>query len=215
VAWVVAFFFLPETYTPILLDWKAKELRRVTGDRRYVSEHAGKASLLRRMREILPRSMVFFFTEPVVTVLGIYLILLYIILFTFMSGFDYIFKQTYGLSTAHTGSCFGAIAVGEALAILAAPALYGWARHMTGHRRGAGIAPEFRLWPAIFAAPLLPVSLFWLGWTNYRTISIWSNLGACLLFGVVLVAIYVSLTVQIPPNGTWTDLTFTPEDFFL
>jgi hypothetical protein len=47
-------------------------------------------------------------------------------------------------------------------------------------------------WPAIVAAPLLPVSLFWLGWTNHASVSIWSGLGACFVFGVVATAVYVS-----------------------
>jgi hypothetical protein len=134
----------------------------------------------------------FFGTEPVIAVLGIYLVLLYILLFTFLSGFDYIFKETYHLSTGQTGSCFGAIAAGATAFTLLAPGLYSWARSRTEHVRGASVSPEFRLWPAIVAGPLLPVSLFWLGWGNYSSISIWCSLGACFLFGVVLIAIYVS-----------------------
>lgn len=42
------------------------------------------------------------------------------------------------------------------------------------------------------AGPLLPVALFWLGWGNRAEISIWSSLGACFLFGAVLIALYVS-----------------------
>lgn len=191
-AWIVAVIFLSETYLPILLNWKAKILRRETGDKRYVSEHAGKESLFQRTKRILPLPAKFFATEPVVAVIGAYLILLYTILYTFLSGFDYIFKETYGMSTGQTGSCFGAIAAGETLAALTAPALYSWARSKTDHQRGAYIPPEFRLWPAIICGPLLPVALFWLGWTNYPTIPKWSNLGACALFGIVLISIYVS-----------------------
>ncbi|RYP18238.1 hypothetical protein DL767_009879 [Monosporascus sp. MG133] len=60
------------------------------------------------------------------------------------------------------------------------------------HVRGAPVLPEFRLWPAINAAPLLPASLFWLGWSNQPGVSIWSSLGACSVFGEVTIAIYVS-----------------------
>lgn len=118
--------------------------------------------------------------------------LLYILMFSFLSGFDYIFKDTYGLSTSMTGACFGAIAAGCTTFTLTAPLLFSWARCKTHDVRGASPSPEWRLWPSIFAAPLLPVSLFWLGWTNYADISIWAGLGACFLFGVVLIAIYVS-----------------------
>lgn len=156
-----------------------------------MSDHQTGSSFFRRVKEILPLPAIFFATEPVITLLGCYLILLYSLLFTFLSGFDYIFMETYSLSTGQTGSCFGAIAVGATIATLAAPGFYSWARRKTLYEHGAHVPPEFRLWPAIIASPFLPVSLFWLGWTNYPTISIWSGLAACALFGAVLIYIYI------------------------
>jgi len=191
-AFVVALLFLPETYLPILLNWKAKQLRKTTGDKRYTSEHAQSENFLSRLKKIGPLPARFLATEPVVTVLGAYLVLLYSLLFSFLSGFDYIFKQTYSLSTQQTGSCFGAIAAGTTVFTLGAPWFYSLARRHTEHIRGAPVEPEFRLWPAMIAAPLLPISLFWLGWTNRPDISIWSGLAACFCFGLVLIATYVS-----------------------
>ncbi|CAJ2511141.1 Uu.00g067660.m01.CDS01 [Anthostomella pinea] len=191
-AFLVAFLFLPETYLPLLLDWKAEHLRRVTGDDRYVSEHSEAASFSERLRKALPLPVKFLAGEPVITVLGGYLILLYVLLFTFLSGFDYIFRDTYGLSTAMSGSCFGSIAAGATFFTLLSPGFYTLARWKTEYVRGSSIHPEFRIWPAIIAAPLLPISLFWLGWGDQKSISIWSSLGACFVFGMVIIAIYVS-----------------------
>ena len=188
----MALLFLPETYLPILLDWKSRELRLYTGDNRYVSDHSIASSFFQRVKDILPLPAIFFATEPVIAVLGAYLILLYSILFTFLSGFDFTFKRTYDISIGQTGSCFGAIAAGATIATFSAPGLYRWARQETKYQHGAALAPEFRLWPAIIASPFLPISLFWLGWANYPTISIWSGLSACGLFGMVLVFIYIS-----------------------
>jgi DHA1 family multidrug resistance protein-like MFS transporter len=191
-AFLIAFLFLPETYLPILLDWKAKHLRRVSGSRRYVSNHAKSQSFSKRLQTVLPMPIKFFSTEPVIAVLGGYLTLLYVLLFSFLSGFDYIFKQTYQLSTGLTGSYFASIAAGSTAFTLCAPVFYIWARRVTGHVSGASVKPEFRLWPAIVTAPLLPISLLWLGWTNYPTISPWSGLSACFSFGIATTAIYVS-----------------------
>jgi len=190
-AWTVSFFFLPESYLPILLDWKSKQLRRHTGKEMYVSAQS-RSSFLQRMKHAIPLPVILLTTEPVISVLGAYLVLLYCILFTFLSGFDYIFKMTYNLSIGQTGSCFGAIAVGATIATFAAPGLYVWARRKTKYEHGAMVPPEFRLWPAIIASPFLPISLFWLGWTNYPTVSVWSGLIACGLFGAVLISIYIS-----------------------
>ncbi|KAJ9142573.1 MFS general substrate transporter [Coniochaeta hoffmannii] len=191
-AFAIAVLFLPETYLPLLLDWKAKHLRRVTGDERYVSEHAESASFTTRLRQVLPLPAKFWATEPVISVLGSYLVLLYVLLFTFLSGFDYIFKETYGFSTGQTGSCFGAIAAGATAFTCLAPGFYSWARSKTEYVKGSPIEPEFRLWPAIVTAPFLPIALFWLGWSDNPRVSYWSCLGACFVFGVVLIAIYVS-----------------------
>lgn len=157
-----------------------------------MSEHAEGASFVERMRQVLLLPATFWAKEPVISVLGTYLVLLYTLLFTFLSGFEYIFQKTYGLSTSQTGSCFGAIAIGATAFACLAPGLYSWARRKTEYVRGSSIEPEFRLWPGIVTAPLLPVALFWLGWGADPRVSIWSSLGACFVFGVILIAIYVS-----------------------
>lgn len=189
---MLALVFLPETYLPVLLDWKAKHLREVTGDDRYRSEHAEQSSLTARIKQILPMSVKFTTTEPAIIALGSYLVLLYVLLFSFLSGFDYIFKRTYNLSPLLEGACFGAIGAGATTFTCLAPGMYAWSRHHTKSVRGPQVVPEFRLWPAMITAPLLPLSLFWLGWTNDASISIWSGLAACFCFGIVLNAMYVS-----------------------
>jgi hypothetical protein len=62
---------------------------------------------------------------------------------------------------------------------------------------GAGIAvstelpPEIRLYFAMFGAPTLPISLFWLGWTARPSISIWSPLCATVLCGYSILCIFI------------------------
>ncbi|KAG0651884.1 putative efflux pump kojT [Hyphodiscus hymeniophilus] len=77
-AFLIALLFLPETYLPILLDWKAEHLRRVTGDSRYVSKHAESGSFFQRTKKVIALPASFFGTEPIIAVLGGYLVLLYI-----------------------------------------------------------------------------------------------------------------------------------------
>jgi DHA1 family multidrug resistance protein-like MFS transporter len=191
-AFLLAFFFLPETYLPILLTYKAKHLRRVTGSSKYITEHEQGADFSTKMKQVLPLSLKFSTTEPAVLSLGGFLILLYIILFTFLSGFEYIFKRKYDLSDLEEGACFASVALGATAFSLTTPALYSWTRRHTGYADRAAVTPEFRLWPAMVTSPLLPVSLFWLGWTDYSRISIYSGLSACFCFGIVLNAMYVS-----------------------
>jgi len=48
---------MPETYLPILLDWKAEHLRKATGDERYVSKHGEESSFFGRLKAVLPLSV--------------------------------------------------------------------------------------------------------------------------------------------------------------
>ncbi|KAF2622892.1 MFS general substrate transporter [Macroventuria anomochaeta] len=191
-AFLIAFLFLPETYLPMLLDYKAKHLRRVSGSDRYVTEHEQGSGFFAQIKKVLPLSVKFATTEPAVLSLGGFLVLLYIILFTFLSGFDYTFKRRYDLNDFQEGACFAPIALGATAFSLTGPALYVWTRRSVGYSDRATVTPEFRLWPAMLTSPLLPISLFWLGWTNYSWISIYSGLSACFCFGIVLNAMYVS-----------------------
>lgn len=69
---------------------------------------------------------------------------------------------------------------------------------------GAHLYSEFRLRPARITVPLLPVSLyffilflFWLEWTYYQRIFIWSGLGMCFLSATILNITNVSSYVYI------------------
>ncbi|KAL5115841.1 hypothetical protein ACEQ8H_006243 [Pleosporales sp. CAS-2024a] len=198
-AFVVAFCFLPETNLATLLGYKAKHIRRITRDDRYTSKQQGssRGGLGASLKEVMVLSVKFSTQELAVVALGVYLIMLYVVLFTFLSGFDYMFKEPYGLDPLQEGACFASIALGATLFTLVGPILYQWTlcktRTDSYHVRSSKpVQPEFRLWPAMCCSPLLPMSLFWLGWTDSPTISIYSGLAACFCFGIVLNAMYVS-----------------------
>jgi hypothetical protein len=176
----------------MLLDYKAKHLRQVTGSDKYVTEHEQGSGFLGEIKEVLLLSFKFSTTEPAVLSLGGFLVILYVLLFTFLSGFDYIFKRRYNLSSLEEGACFASIALGATAFSLTGPALHAWTRRRVDYNSRASVTPEFRLWPAMLTSPLLPISLFWLGWTDYEWISIYSGLGACFCFGIVLNAMYAS-----------------------
>lgn len=59
------------------------------------------------------------------------------------------------------------------------------------------IAPEFRLWYSMLGGSVaIPVSLFWMAWTSRPDISIWSPLGASVLFGYGILCIFITRYVH-------------------
>ncbi|PQE03207.1 putative benomyl methotrexate resistance protein [Rutstroemia sp. NJR-2017a BBW] len=195
---LLVFLFQPETFAPILLKWKASHLRRITHDERYVAEVEIRAdSFAKRLMRALYRPFILTAREPIVMLFALYLTVVYIILFTFLDGYTYIFGETYGFSEGLVGLSFVGIAIGLCFASLLVPLIYYWARRDLAKLRAekgpnARLPPEQRLWFAMFGAPAVPISLFWMGWTNYPSISPWSGLVASLVFGYGILCIFIS-----------------------
>lgn len=197
VVFSLTFLFQPETYAPVLLSWKAKQLRRIAGDDRYYAEHeVDRMPLPTRLRIALPRPFIMALYEPIIVLTSVYMSVLYIILFTFFDGYDFIFTQTYGISQGLTNTIFVAIFVGICFGLLWIPWIY--KRTVEAQRKAESngkkhFDPEVRLWFAMLGgAPAIPISLFWMGWTAYPAISIWSPILASVLFGYGVIMIFIS-----------------------
>jgi hypothetical protein len=189
-------FFLPETYSPILLYWKAKELRRLTDDDRYRSPlEFNRVSFKGRLRISLYRPLLLLTTEPIILILSIYLSLLFIILYTFIAGYVHIFEHENKFSATSTAIAFLGIEVGMLLSTLVVPLSMRLIRRDIYRSRASGQPrpdPEISLHMAMFGAPLVPVSLFWMGWTSRASISYWSPVIASVFFGFGTLCIFVS-----------------------
>jgi MFS family permease len=185
---IIVVLFLPETFPPILLKWKAQHLRTLTGDDRYRgSIEVRRETFFVRLRRALYRPFLLTSREPIIMLIALYLTVVYIVLFTFLEGFTFIFQETYGISQGLTGLCFLAIIIGLFGATALVPLIYKWAKkdlQTIKEQGGDRLPPEFRLWYSMLGGAFaLPISLFWMGWTARPDISIWSPLAAAVLFG--------------------------------
>jgi hypothetical protein len=190
------FFFQPETYAPVLLGWKAKHLRRITGDDRYYAEHEiDGIPLATRLKNSLRRPFILAFHEPIILLISFYLCLVYIILFTFLSGYDFIFRRPYGISQGLTNTIFVGILIG--MWSIAPPVFWIYKRTLNAQHEAElqgkkQFDPEVRLLYAMFGAPIMPLSLFWMAWTSYPSISIWSPILASVFFGFAAEMIFIT-----------------------
>ncbi|KAI1339868.1 major facilitator superfamily transporter [Xylariaceae sp. FL0016] len=190
------FFFMPETYAPLLLQWKASACREVTGDDRFRSEHEiVEATLFSRLKVSMSRPFVML-TEPIIIAMTLYLSVVYIVLFTFLVSFPYVFEYTYGISQGLSNVIFIAMFVGTEATFLLVPIVYRMTSRQVqqAESRGEGQSfnPEIRLMYAMLGSSVsIPISLFWLGWTDFSTISIWSPICAVALFGYGVMGIFL------------------------
>ena len=194
----VVLLLMPETYGPLLLQWKAAHYRRITGDERFRCEHEiMHTTILRRLQFSMTRPFLML-AEPIVMAMTLYITVVYIVLFTFLIGWPYIFEYTYGISQGLSNIIFIAMLIGTELNFLLVPVIYRMTIACTKREAETAFRPEIRLWYGTLGAALaVPVSLFWLGWTNYASISIWSAILAVSLFGYGVMGIYLCVYMYI------------------
>lgn len=196
VTFIVTFFFMPETYSPTLLSWKAAKIRKTTGSNQYRAPIEMQSSLSERLKANLHRAFIMCTHEYIVIFLGLWLVVVYVIVFGFLAGIHFLFSDTYNFSLGLTGTVFCAIAAGIALntALALAYSYNHYNRSLKLKEEKGPLAqldPEYRMLPAFPVALGLPISLFWLGWSNRPWISPWSGIMAVALFGFSWAGIYV------------------------
>lgn len=204
VTFSLTFFTLPETFAPVLLYWKAHHMRKLTGNDRFMAELECQHPFHARLMKNLQRGVIMATQEYIVILLGLWLVVVYVIIFGFLQGIEFLFGGTYGFDDGLVGICFCAIAVGLTLSVGISPF---YARyHGMQTRKFLEENPdrakpppeyEYRMVPALPLGLSLAIGLFWLGWTNYASISPWSGLGAVALYGFSWAGIYTSIYMYI------------------
>lgn len=188
--------FLPETYSPILLYWKAKQLRHLTRDDRYRAPLEFKrVSFSHRLAHSLYRPILLFWTEPIIMIFAGYLAIIFIILYTFNAGFVSIFDKIYGFTPGKVGLAFLAIAVGVCLPFPLVPLTMKLIRKDIYRARQQGRTrpqAEFNLYMSMFGAPLIPIALFWMAWTSRPSISVWCPIISAMVLGAGVLCVFVS-----------------------
>lgn len=98
-------------------------------------------------------------------------------MFTFLDGYDTIFRATYGISQGLTNTIFIAMYIGTLFVLPLTAYIHHATKKELQKQREAGvetpaIRPETRLWWAMYGGSWsIPVSLFWLAWTTYVSLS--------------------------------------------
>ncbi|CZS91655.1 related to multidrug resistant protein [Rhynchosporium graminicola] len=163
---ILAFAVLQETYPPVLLERKAAKLRKETGNPGYRSKLASNLTPQEIFRTSIFRPLKLLTCYPIVTILCIYVAVLYGTLYLLFATFSFLFREEYGYSTSATGLVFIAGGIGTFIGL----AYVGHFSDKTLQKRavaGKAITPEDRL-PLITTIPgalAFPIGLFMYGWS--------------------------------------------------
>lgn len=158
----IVLVLLPETYTPYVLTWIASYFRNLTGDERYLAPSEVSCPQLRdTIRYAFTEPFKIVFSDVLVALTALYLCVLYLILFSFFSGFHEVFGVTYQLDQIHENLAFVGVAVGM---LLLTPIAAIFATRTILKRPGLS-KPEDRMQLAFVSSWTIPTGLIWMGVT--------------------------------------------------
>ncbi|KAI0307922.1 major facilitator superfamily domain-containing protein [Multifurca ochricompacta] len=188
-------FTLPETYKPVLLAKKARQIRKETGeDRYYAPSEINRPTIGRRLNTILAMPFKILFLEPMLMAIAVYQSFLYGCIYLLFEAYPIVFTKGHNLNPGVSGLMFLPISIGGGVGVIVYLMFYNarYNRYIEQYAP-AKVPPEARLEATLLGAPLFAISFFWFGWTSYPSISLWSPLLAGGLMGFSIFLIFLSL----------------------
>ncbi|CAF9924513.1 MAG: hypothetical protein GOMPHAMPRED_003661 [Gomphillus americanus] len=188
---VACYFFLHETRAITILQHKKHELEKEDSGTEYYIKGDSQKSFTFKVTGNATRALKILFTQPIVLTMSIYQALIFSTMYSLYAQYTSIWtKPPYQFTKTEVGFAYLGPAIGFVLTsiivILSIDKVYDWA----AKRNDSDGQPEYRLPLANVGALLLPVSLFWFGWTVEKGLH-WSiPLIGTVLFGASQVGIF-------------------------
>ncbi|KAJ5344043.1 hypothetical protein MYU51_016777 [Penicillium brevicompactum] len=199
--WLVLVTTIPETRHTTVLQHKAKRVRRQMKKEHLASAestadmHASSRKGLHELFGItLTRPFRFLFSEPITLFSAIYNGFLYGLVYLFNEAIPLVFGAPKGhpFNGGQQGLAFLGMAIGPLIAFCFYPLQERYYLRRVAENDGKGV-PEARMWMARGGAILIPISLFWFGWTSYRSVHWVVPIIASSFFGAGIYIVILSI----------------------
>lgn len=162
---LLAFFLFPETHAGTILHRKAQKLRKQIDQRYYTEDERDGKSLSKVLTISLARPYRLLLTQPLIQLMSFYLAYNYGILYIVQSTFATLWIERYNQSVSVSGLHYIAIAVGCIIAAQGGARIMDRTWQYLKARAEGEMQPEYRVPLMLPGAVLIPVGLFWYGWT--------------------------------------------------
>lgn len=148
-------FVLRETYPPVLLEWKAKKLRKETGNQDLRSKLDPNLTPSELFKLAIIRPAKLLFLSPIVLALSTFIAVVYGYLYLLFTTITNVFEGVYDFSAGTVGLTYLGIGLGCFIGLF----VFGMAsdRIMKAKSAAGEMKPEYRLPPMIPGAWAIPV----------------------------------------------------------
>jgi len=181
---------LQETYGPIILHKKAQKARKETGNNELKTEFEHpERTLLNTLKRSIGRPFRLLGTQPIIQCLSLYMAFVYGLMYLVLSTFPALWETRYNESVGIGGLNYLSLGLGFFLgAQVCAPINDRIYRQFKKRNNDIG-KPEFRVPMMVPGAVLVPIGLFWYGWSAQARIHwIMPNIGACIFAAGTIVS---------------------------
>ncbi|KAE8131962.1 major facilitator superfamily domain-containing protein [Aspergillus pseudotamarii] len=164
---IASLVFLRETYAPTILRREAMRLQKATGQQ-YHTKFDSESTAGQMLLTSLTRPIKFLFLSPIVLIVSLYSAVTYSYMYVLFTTFTDVFENVYGFSPGQAG--LGYLGLGMGFCVGQITIGYYSDRHVKKQEKIHGkMKPEHRLPPLVLGCFLVPIGLFWYGWSaQYR-----------------------------------------------
>ncbi|KAL2827956.1 major facilitator superfamily domain-containing protein [Aspergillus cavernicola] len=206
---LIGLVFLPETFGPVILKRRAKELTKLSG--KIISAPISKLDT--DLTTIFLRPLYMLIFEPIILATSIYVGIVYALVFFYFQAYPIIFPEVYNFSIKMTSLAFLPLGIGACTTGLVA--IYWDIKYSTALSSSTTTKTNpkpyylFKILPLPFSPELhrlplsclgsltIPISLFWLAWTATPTTPWIIPTLSGLLFGFGYQTIFTSLLTYV------------------
>ncbi|OQE30779.1 hypothetical protein PENFLA_c002G06271 [Penicillium flavigenum] len=187
---IVSFILLQETYSPVLLQRKAAQLRRETGNQLLHARGNANVPTKQKVLQALRWPAVLLCTHPLLMLGSVYMGFVYGVTYLLFTSIPLVFRDLYGWSEGRLGLAPLGVGIGSLLALLVtgrySDRMYVRQQQKLGHETGLPECRLFFLFPATIA---LPFGLILYGWTaQFQTHWILPIIGSAIFGGGMIFA---------------------------
>lgn len=163
---VGSFTFQRETYEPVLLQRLTDQMKKETGNENLRSRLDTGITKQERFKRAIIRPMKMLVKSPIVLLLSIYVSVVYAYLYLLFTTLTPVYEEVYHFGPGPVGLVFLGIGVGSFLGLVLFGGLSDRLLKRLTERSGTGeMKPEYRLPPMVPGCLLIPIGLFWYGWS--------------------------------------------------
>ncbi|KAI8939840.1 hypothetical protein NX059_003578 [Plenodomus lindquistii] len=185
---LAGYFFLRETYAPLILSCKKAEYEAQGSDdewhgKNYTYEGEDTRPLKTKLVDALKRPPKIFM-QPIVAVMAIYQALIFGTTYSIYTNMQPIYQDEYGFDTEKVGLLYLGPGLGFLVAVwFLVPRIDTVYKYLAA-RNHDNAKPEFRLPLANIGSVLIPVSLFWFAWTVEKHVHWFATISSTFFYGI-------------------------------